>query len=127
MNASLKPKQNEGAWLWFAKIIFSFLILIILGVHFVVNHILAPGGLLSYADVIKYYTNPIIPIMEVAFLIFVISHCLLGLRSILLDLNPTPKILNIFNWFFILVGIVATSYGTWLVFELVSRGLSASG
>ena len=85
------PKPREGAWLWLYKIVAGLFIVVLLGVHFIVNHLVAPEGLLSYNDVVRYYTNPIVPVMEIAFLIFVISHALVGLRSILLDLNPSDK------------------------------------
>lgn len=115
-------KPQEGAWLWLLKIIAGLLIIIILGIHLWVNHMVAPGGLLSYADVLAYYQNPIIPIMEILFLVFVITHALLGLRSILLDLNPKPSILRLINIGFLMVGIAATVYGTWLVLFVVAKG-----
>jgi|MudIll2142460700_1097286.scaffolds.fasta_scaffold167686_2 succinate dehydrogenase / fumarate reductase membrane anchor subunit len=118
------PKKGETTWLWLLKIITGALIFIILGIHFVVNHTLGTveGGLLSYQDVVAYYQNPIIPIMEIAFLIFVVSHSLIGLRSIFLDLNPSPRALSTVNWLFSAVGIVSVVYGIWLVMTIVSRG-----
>jgi succinate dehydrogenase hydrophobic anchor subunit len=71
---NLKPKLREGTWLWLLKIVGGLLIVIVLGIHFVVNHLVAPGGLLTYADVISYYKNPLIPIMEVGFLVLAIGH-----------------------------------------------------
>jgi succinate dehydrogenase hydrophobic anchor subunit len=41
--------------------------------------------------------------MEIFFLIFVISHALVGLRSILLDLNPSNRILRAADILFIVV------------------------
>ncbi len=118
-------KPQEGTFLWLAKIIAGLVIVIILGIHFWVNHLVAPGGLLSYSDVLAYYQNPIVPIMEVFFLIFVVAHALLGLRSILLDLNPGKKLLSWINIGFILIGIIAITYGTWLVFFVVAKGSGA--
>ncbi len=118
------PKSHEGAWLWLYKLVAGGMIVILLGVHFVVNHLVAPEGLLTYNDVLRYYTNPIVPVMEVFFLIFVISHALIGLRSIILDLNPTIKLLRTVDTVFIVAGVAFTIYGIWLVVVIVQRGMA---
>jgi succinate dehydrogenase / fumarate reductase membrane anchor subunit len=121
------PKSGEGAGLWFLKILTGLLIIIILGVHFTVNHMLGSmaGGLLSYEDVLRYYAqNPIIPIMEILFILFVVPHSLLGLRSILLDLRPSAGALKAINWTFIVFGVIAVVYGIGLIVVLVQRGAS---
>ncbi len=116
-----KPKNNEGAWLWLLKIVAGLLVIVVLGIHFVVNHAVAPGGLLSYADVIRYYKSPIIPLMEAAFLVIVITHSLLGLRSILLDLNPAPMLRRILDAALLVIGSSGIVYGIWLIIILVNR------
>ncbi len=92
------PRSGEGAGLWFLKILTGFLVIVVLVIHLIVNHLIVEGGLLTYADVVRYYQNPIIPIMEIAFLIFVVTHALIGLRSVLLDLHPSNKVLRIINY-----------------------------
>ncbi|HSM24767.1 MAG TPA: hypothetical protein VK856_07905 [Anaerolineaceae bacterium] len=116
------PRSGEGAGLWFLKILTGFLMIGILFLHLVVNHLIVEGGLLSYADVVQYYQMAIIPIMEVAFLIFVVSHALMGLRSVLLDLHPSNKMLKVINYGLIGLGVVSIVYGTWLVIVIVGRG-----
>ncbi len=116
------PKAREGTWLWLYKIVAGGVIVILLGVHFIVNHLVAPQGLLTYQDVLRYYTIPIVPIMEIAFLIFVISHALIGLRSIILDLNPSGKLLRVIDIVFIAAGVIFSVYGIWLVMVIVQRG-----
>jgi succinate dehydrogenase hydrophobic anchor subunit len=118
------PKTGEGAWLWFIKAFSGVLVIVILIVHFVVNHFVAPKGLLTYADVLRYYQNPIIPTMEILFVIFVVSHALIGLRGIILDLKPSRAFLNVINWFFTLGGAAAIIYGIWLILTLVTKGAS---
>lgn len=115
-------KTPENSWLWLFKIVAGLLIVILLGVHFVVNHAVAPEGLLSYADVVNYYQVPGIALMEIAFLILVVSHALVGLRSIILDLNPTPALLRAVNGVLLLTGSGAIIYGVWLVVVIQSRG-----
>jgi succinate dehydrogenase hydrophobic anchor subunit len=115
------PKKREGTWLWLYKIVAGLLIVVLLGVHFAVNHLVAPTGLLTYDDVIRYYQAPIVPIMEIAFLVFVVSHALVGLRSILLDLNPSNRVLKIIDVFFLLLGSGSIIYGIWLVIQIAQK------
>lgn len=118
-----RPSQNrEKTWLWLYKIIAGVLIVFLLGLHFVINHLVAPEGLLSWSDVVAYYQNPIIPIIEIIFLIVVVSHSLIGLRSIILDLNPSAAILRGVDILFMVVGVVSIAYGIWLVTVIISFG-----
>ena len=119
MNLS-QPKPQEGASLWLIKIFTGMAVIIVLGIHLVVNHLVAPNGLLSYADVIAYYKNPIIPAMEILFLVIVVSHSLLGLRSILLDLQPSQIILKWVDRAMLGIGTTAIIYGTWLALKIAS-------
>jgi len=116
-------KRHEGTWIWLFKIVAGLLIVVLLGIHFIVNHLVAPEGLLSYADVVAYYQNPIIPIMEIVFLALAVSHSLIGIRSIILDLNPSDKTMRSLDVAFIILGLGATLYGIWLVLVIVGRGV----
>lgn len=116
------PKAREGAFLWLIKILAGLSIVIVLGIHFWVNHLAAPEGLLNYADVIRYYQNPWVVTMEIFFLISVVTHALIGIRSILLDLNPSDSVLSIINTILLIVGVGAITYGIWLAFEIANRG-----
>jgi succinate dehydrogenase / fumarate reductase membrane anchor subunit len=116
------PRSGEGAGLWFLKILTGFLVIVVLIIHLIVNHLIVEGGLLTYADVVRYYQNSIIPIMEIAFLIFVVTHALMGLRSVLLDLHPSNKVLRLINYGLVVLGVGSIAYGTWLVLVIVSRG-----
>ena len=118
----VSPRSGENAGLWFLKILTGFLVILILLFHLIVNHLVVEGGLLSYADVVQYYQNPIIPILEITFLVFVVSHALIGLRSVLLDLHPSDKVLNIINYGLVVLGVGSITYGVWLILVLVGRG-----
>lgn len=113
--------QKENAVLWMVKVIAGALLLGVLGLHLVVNHLTAPEGLLSYADVVRYFQNPLVVAMEITFLVIVITHALIGLRSILLDLKPSAGVLRLVDGLFIIVGIVGIVYGTWLALTIASR------
>jgi len=116
------PKAGENTWLWLLKIASGLLIITILIIHYVVNHFVGEQVLLTYDDILRYYSNPIVPIMEGIFLVFVVVHALLGLRSILLDLHPTRAVLKAINGLFGLVGVVSIVYGLWLLIVVAWRG-----
>ncbi|MGC8855556.1 MAG: hypothetical protein ACP5QU_02045 [Anaerolineae bacterium] len=115
MNTASTPKSGENVWIWLIKILTGPLLFILLGIHLIVNHLLGKEGVLRYAEVIAYYNNPIIPIMEILFLATVVTHSLTGLRSIILDLKPSRSALKILDLFFLLAGISAFIYGTRLI------------
>jgi succinate dehydrogenase / fumarate reductase membrane anchor subunit len=114
---------QETVIAWLIKIVTGPLLIIILLIHLIVNHFVGSiGGLMSYDDVVAYFRNPLIPAMEIIFLITVVTHSLIGLRSIFLDLNPSPKAMKVINWALSLVGVGSVLYGIWLAFVIASKG-----
>lgn len=122
MRESLSPKRLEGSGRWLLKILTGLLIVVFLGFHFVVNHLVAPGGLSTYADVVAYFQIPIIVVMEISFLVLVVVHSFLGLRSIFLDLNPSAMALRVINFVLVVIGTIAVIYGIWLTLTIAARG-----
>ena len=121
-SASLS-ESGENTWLWLIKIVTGPLLLVLIIVHLIVNHFIGETGLLTYADVVAYYRNPLIPAMEITFLAAVVTHSLSGLRGIILDLKPARNILRIIDWFLVILGVSAVVYGTWLALTIASRGV----
>jgi succinate dehydrogenase / fumarate reductase membrane anchor subunit len=118
----LASRSGENTWLWLVKIVTGPLLIVLLFIHLIVNHFIGQTGLLTYADVVAYYRNPIIPIMEICFLAAVVTHSLIGIRGILLDLKPARRILKALDYMLVVAGISSVSYGVWLVLAIVSRG-----
>ena len=118
------PRPGENTWLWLTKIVTGPLLLILLGLHFAVNHYLGslPSGLMTYEDVIRYFQNPIIVAIEILFLITVVIHSLIGFHGILLDMHPSRTMLIIFTWLHVLLGVSAVVYGIWLALTIASLG-----
>lgn len=113
---------EENYALWGLKTIAGIFILGILGIHYVVNHLIAPGGLLSYSDILAYYQNPIVPIMEIAFLVLVVVHASLGVRSIILDMHLSKTIHSILDIGLFTLGAIAIGYGIWIIVRVVQLG-----
>jgi len=114
------PKSGENSWLWLLKLVTGPFIIIFMLVHFIVNHAIASSGLLNYSDILTYYTIWVVPVMEIIFLGLVVSHSLLGLRSIIIDLHPSRGVLAVISWLFLIIGVSAFVYGTWLITVIVS-------
>ena len=121
MRIAISSRPREGAWLWLAKVVTGVLVFALLIIHLVVNHLVAEGGLLTYADVLAYYAHPVVPLMEGAFLILVVTHALLGVRGIVLDLSPPPAFMRAVDVLLGIIGTVSIGYGLWLLATLASR------
>src|SRR6188474_2433398 len=81
------PRPGETTWIWLVKIVTGPLLILVFILHLTVNHYIGslPSGLMTYNDIVRYYQNPIIPAIEILFLITVVTHSLIGLRGIILD------------------------------------------
>ncbi len=117
------PRKGETAGLWFIKMVTGPLLIIILIIHMIVNHLVVEGGLMTYNDVIEYFNNPWVVTMEMIFVTTVIIHSLLGLRSIILDMNPSRGVLSVVNWVLSLFGIGTIVYGLWLALTIAAQGI----
>jgi succinate dehydrogenase hydrophobic anchor subunit len=118
------PRPGENTWTWLLKIATGPLLLIVLILHFTVNHYLGslPSGLMTYDDVIRYFQNPVIVAVEILFLVTVVTHSLLGFHGILLDMHPPRTLLVISTWLHVIIGISAVVYGIWLALTIASLG-----
>ena len=118
------PRPGETTWLWLIKIVTGPLLLLVLGLHLTVNHYLGShaAGLMTHDDVIQYFQNPLIPAIEILFLITVVTHSLIGLRGIVLDMDPSRTTLNIVTWLFVILGVASVVYGIWLALRIAAQG-----
>jgi succinate dehydrogenase hydrophobic anchor subunit len=123
INTPSVPKPGESTTLWLIKLLTGPILLVVALIHMAVNHYIGSiGGLLSHAEVVAYYQSWYIPVMEAIFLTTVISHALIGVRGIILDLKPAPALLRILDWIFILVGVGFVIYGMWLLAAVAALG-----
>ncbi len=98
-------------------------LLVLLAVHMVANHFVVKsiGGLRDYRQVLAYIANPVIFTIESLFLLFVTVHAMLGLRSVLLDLDPSPRLHRWIDRGLAVLGLVTLAYGSFLIGTLASR------
>lgn len=110
-----QPKPGETTWQWLLKLVTGVLVVLILGTHLIVQHLVNPDGLLTFQQVVQWVSNPWVALMEGTFVILAVFHALLGVRSVLLDLRPSQGTIRVIDITFSIVGIVAIIYGIWLL------------
>jgi succinate dehydrogenase hydrophobic anchor subunit len=117
----MEQRSSQSTFRWFTQAGLGILLIALLSIHLLVNHWVAPQGLLTYADVIRYYDVPGIALMEALFLAVVTTHCLMGVHAILLDLALSSSTIKVLTWMLILAGLLIVAYGvrlTWAVAAL---------
>lgn len=114
----MAARRDRSGSLWLVQAFTGLLLVFILGAHMIAHHFVVEGGLRNYQQVLDYVANPIVFIIEIAFVIFATVHALLGTRAIILDLRPRPSTLRAVNWLLALVGAVTIGYGLWLAVAL---------
>lgn len=121
---SSAPRPGETTWLWLIKIVTGPLLVLVFILHLIVNHYTGSlsSGLMTYQDIVHYYQNPLIPAIEILFIATVVTHSLIGLRGIILDMNPARSLLKIINWVMVLLGVSSVAYGIWLIATIASKG-----
>lgn len=113
-----KNKGIVGNVWWLAQAISGILLVVLLSIHLTVNHWVASQGQLTYTDIIHYYGVPGVAMMEALFLIVVTVHCVLGLRSILLDLNLRLSAVIMLTQLLVVIGFVTIIYGIYLIIKI---------
>ncbi len=114
-------QRDSAGFGWLIQAASGFLLVALLLVHMIANHFVVPGGLQTYRDVVTYLSNPIIVVLEVAFLIVVSTHALLGVRSILFDTGLSPRSERRVSAFLAIVGVIIVAYGIGLTALMASR------
>jgi len=103
--------KRQVGFSWLSQAISGILLVILLGMHWIAQHYLATGGLRNFAEVVSYLENPLVIVLEVAFLVVVTYHALLGMRAVLLDLGLGERLVRLLDAGLILTGIATLFYG----------------
>lgn len=117
--SALPARATHTGRLWLVQAIAGGLLLVFLGIHLVAQHLLVPGGLRSYADVVAYLRQPIAFAAELGLLASVVVHAGLGVRSILVDVIRDPRRLARASWIIAAIGAAVFGYAVWLTLVIV--------
>ena len=115
-------RERTSSWSWILQAFTGVMLVVLLGLHMVVQHFVVAGGLRNYEQVVQYLSNPFVFVLEVAFLIVVTWHAMLGVRAILLDLGLIPKTERRWTAALTVIGLLMITYGIWLSATIVSQG-----
>ncbi len=120
MQKPIERQRRPGTWIWQALTGIGLLVLLTL--HMVANHFVREGGLQTYQDVIEYLSNPLIMVLELAFLAVVTYHALLGVRAILTDLGLSDRTMTTVNRVLTALGVIMVAWGFILTIYVVRLG-----
>jgi succinate dehydrogenase hydrophobic anchor subunit len=94
---------------------------VLVGVHLMAQHYLTAGGLRTYAQVLAYLQQPVGLGLELAFLVVVTGHALMGVRAILGDLSLSPRLQRSVDMALWAVGFMAVVYGLQLTWQVIQQ------
>ena len=119
--ATYRRDRSARLWHWTAGTGMALVVLAtmhIVAQHFIVHQ---KGGLRTYNEVLTYVANPVIFVLEAAFLLVVTIHGMLGIRGILHDRDLSARAqrrLDVVLW---TVGTLTVGYGMALLIILAAR------
>ena len=113
--------RSGRVWHWTAGT--GMALVLLATMHIVAQHFIVhdKGGLRTYGEVLSYIANPIIFVLEAAFLLAVTIHAMLGVRGALHDLDPSSKTQRRIDRCLWIVGTLTVAYGTALLITLAGR------
>lgn len=112
--------DKKSSWSWFWQAVTGIALLLLVGLHMIAHHFIVEGGIRDFRQVIEYLSNPIIIVLEIAFLIVVTVHAVLGVRSILFDLGLSARAERAITIGGIVVGVGTVLYGFWLMYAILN-------
>lgn len=121
----METRKRPG-WGWFWQAVTGIALLGLLGLHMVAHHFVVEGGLRDYQQVVAYLANPLIVVTEIAFLIVVTTHAMLGVRALLFDLGLAARTERRVTMICAGVGLLTVLFGLRLTYTIISQGSSLS-
>ena len=112
-------ETQKSRWLWLLQAVSGISLIALVGTHWVAQHYLAAGGLRTYAEVIAYLRQPVALCLELAFLVVVTGHAILGVRAILSDLGLHAKLQRSVDIVLWAVGFLTVLYGLQLTWQII--------
>lgn len=114
--------NKKSSWGWFWQAVTGILLILLVGLHMLAHHFIVEGGLRDFSQVIAYLNNPIIVVTELAFLVSVTVHAMLGMRSILFDLGLSARMERAVTYGAVAIGVLTVLYGFWLTYAILAQG-----
>jgi succinate dehydrogenase hydrophobic anchor subunit len=113
--------RSARAWRWTAGT--GVALVALATIHIVAQHFVVrqTGGLRTYHQVLEYISNPVIFVIECGFLFAVTIHAMLGIRSVVLDLDLHPRTQRQIHVGLWVLGTLTVAWGLVLLITLAVR------
>jgi succinate dehydrogenase hydrophobic anchor subunit len=111
-------EKPAASWSWLWQAVTGIGLIALAGLHMIAHHFVVPQGIRDFAGIVEYLSNPIIVALEVAFLVAVTAHAILGVRAILFDLGLSARAERIVTRILTGVGMLTVAYGIWLTWTI---------
>jgi len=117
------PETAGHSRTWSLTALSGIALLVLVTVHMIAHHFVVDeiGGLRTYAQVLDYVGNPVIVVLELALLVAVTVHAMLGLRSVLFDFGLSAPAKRNVSRALVVLGTLTIGYGAVLIGVLASR------
>jgi succinate dehydrogenase / fumarate reductase membrane anchor subunit len=89
---SLRHPAGSGAILWFSQRLTGVVLVLLLGLHFAIQHFLdtPSSGVLDYATVTSRFANPWYKTLDLVFVVLALAHGLNGVWMVTEDFFHKP-------------------------------------
>ena len=116
-------RRGRPARLWHWTAVSGMALVALATMHIVAQHFVVhqKGGLRTYDEVLSYIANPVIFVLEAGFLLAVTIHAMLGIRSILHDLDLSTRASRRLDRALWGIGTLTLAYGMTLLITLAAR------
>ncbi len=114
-------ETNKSRWLWLLQSVSGVGLIGLVGLHWIAQHYLTAGGLRDYAQVVAYLKQPVTLGLDLAFLIVVAAHALIGVRAILTDLSLPARLRRAIDMALWAAGLVTVLYGLQLTWQIIQQ------
>ena len=114
-------KTPAPSWGWVWQALSGAGLIVLLALHMIAQHFIAPEGIRDFQQVAEYLRTPIIVILEVLFLVVVTSHALLGVRAIVFDFGLSERAERRVSWVLTAIGVLTVTYGLWLTWTITQQ------
>lgn len=120
--------SNTGAMHWFLQRITGVLLILLVGIHILVVHFIPMGfalaeqfGVSSYQATYERLAGGWFFAIDWTLLVLALYHGLNGVRTVILDFSFGPKLNLLISIIFVLVGVLAIIYGSWILMVVLGN------
>jgi succinate dehydrogenase cytochrome b556 subunit len=109
------------AWTWIIQRASGAVLVLALGLHWIVQHVVSPGAEITFSGVQVRLQWALYLASDLTLLGFAVFHGLNGLRTVLLDFNPSGRVAAWSTTALVVLGAAAVLYGFGPILAFLGR------